>query len=308
VSIYVPNVGELAMLQNIIGAEAIILGLYKTPITPDGNTTIDTLTPLTEAGGYAPIPLPNDVCLDSLTASKWYLSTDGNGRAAAQYNDVPVSWTFDSANVALAETAYGIYGYTIVLPFDTGSQEIKVGDKLKATSGATGIVTAVFLTAGSWGNGTAAGWLCLKTKTGTFQDSESIFKFGEVSAISVVAGGTGYAVGDIVSITQTGAAGFKGVVSAVTDGVVTAVVIVDGGNGYAAATGLPTTHLSGSGDDGLTLTITTLASSAFAATNTGSAGDAIKKLLFLEAFTAGYLIDTVGQKITYVPKITLSTT
>ena len=25
-------------------------------------------------------------------------------------------------------------------------------------------------------------------------------------------------------------------------------------------------------------------------------------------FTAGYLIDTVGQKITYVPKITLSTT
>ena len=35
--------------------------------------------------------------------------------------------------------------------------------------------------------------------------------------------------------------------------------------------------------------------------------DAHKKLVFVEAFSEGQLIDTVGQKITYVPKITLAT-
>jgi hypothetical protein len=307
VSIYVPNVGEMEMLKSIIESEALILGLYKTAVTPDGNTTIETLTPLTVTGGYAPIALANDVCLDALTASKWYAAVDSNGRAAAQYNDVPVSWTFDSANVALGETAFGVYGYTIILPFDTGSKEIRVGDKIKSAAGATGIVTAVFLTSGSWGAGTAAGWLCIKTQTGTFVDSEALFKFGEVATASLGAGGTGWAVGDIFTITQSGASGFLGVVASVNGGAVVTFVVVDGGTGYSTASTLPSPKITGSGVD-LTITIASIKSSAYALTNTGAAADAIKRLVFMEAFTTGYLIDTVGQKITYVPKITLSTT
>jgi hypothetical protein len=215
------------MLKSIIKSEALLLGLYKNAVTPDGNTVIDTLTPLTVVGGYAPIALANDVCLDALTANKWYISTDVNGRAVAQYHNEPIAWTFTADNVSLAETAYGIYGYTLILPFNTGTSEIKVGDTITGhTSSATAIVTGVFVTSGTWGAGTAAGWLCIKTQTGTFQNAEAIY--------------------------------------------------VDGGSK--------------------------------AATNTGILGDSQKKLLFVEAFTSGYLIDTVGQKITYVPKITLSTT
>jgi hypothetical protein len=308
VSIYVPNVGEMEMLKALVRENALMLGLYKTPVTPDGNSTIATLTPLTVTGGYAPIALTNDITEAALATSKWYLATDINGRAAAQYNDVPVEWVFDAANVALAETAYGIYGYTLILPFDAGATEIKVGDKIKSAGGATAIVTAVVITSGSWGAGTAAGWLCIKTQTSAFVNDEAVFKFGEIATVSIVAAGTGYAVGDIVTITQSGAAGAKVVVSAVNAGAVTGVVVVDGGAGYAAATGLPTVKVTGAGDNALTLTIATVKSTAYATTNTGANADSLKKLMFLEAFTSGYTIDTVGQKITYVPKITLSTT
>lgn len=309
-SIYVPNVGEMEMLKSIIRSEAVILGLYKNAVTPDGNTVISTLTPVTTQGGYAPIALTNDITESALTADKWYLSQDGNGRAAAQYDDEPVGWTFDGTNVAAGETAYGIFGYTLILPFDAGQNEIKVGDKIKSGNAATAIVTHVFLTSGSWGAGTAAGWLCIKTQTGTFVNNDPLYKFGEINAISIVAGGTGYAVGDIITITQSGGSGALIVVTTVNTGAITAAEVIVGGTGYAAASGLPTVKVTGSGNDDATLTISSVKTTAYATSDTGTVngGDSLQKLLFVEAFTSGYAIDTVGQKITYVPKITLSTT
>ena len=126
-----------------------------------------------------------------------------------------------------------------------------------------------------------------------------------MATVTVVAAGTGYAVGDIIQITQAGGSGVKLVVTTVGGGgSVTGVVVVEGGQGYAAASALPTTHLSGSGDNALTITIATLETTTYALTNTGSNGDALMKLWGVEALSTGTLIDTVGQQVTYLPIFT----
>jgi hypothetical protein len=38
-----------------------------------------------------------------------------------------------------------------------------------------------------------------------------------------------------------------------------------------------------------------------------NAGDAHKRLLFVDAFNEGYAIDTVGMTVEYTPKISVST-
>jgi len=45
-----------------------------------------------------------------------------------------------------------------------------------------------------------------------------------------------------------------------------------------------------------------------AVSNTGAAGDAHKRLLFVEALSEAIKIDTLGQKIGYTPKLAMSTT
>lgn len=311
-SIYVPNIGEKEALKQILKNNALVLGLYVNQVVPDGNTIIDTLTEMTTDGGrtYAQIELSNDIVETTQTADKWYVYSNSSGKAEAKYDDSTTTqdWTFAAADVADAATVYGIFAYTWVLPFDAGAVEIKVGDKIKGvTSAATGIVTAVDVQSGSWGAGTAAGNLYIKTKTGTFQDNENVCIYGAVASITVVSGGTGYAVGDILQITQSGGSGVKLVVSAINTGAVTAAVIVEGGTGYATGTALPTTHLSGSGNNDCTITIASIGTTTRAVTNTGATADALKKLMFVEAFTSGQLIDTVGQKISYTLKLTLST-
>ena len=55
-----------------------------------------------------------------------------------------------------------------------GTTEIKAGDVIVgATSGAVAIVVSLTLTSGTWGAGTAAGTLTLKSQVGTFQ-SENV--------------------------------------------------------------------------------------------------------------------------------------
>ncbi|MDI6752774.1 MAG: hypothetical protein QME78_00080 [Thermodesulfobacteriota bacterium] len=226
-AIYVPNVGEKELLKDILLTQALILGLYKNPIIPDGNTTFDTLEELPSGGGrgYAAKALSNVLIVSAAAADKWFVSTNAAGKAEAQYSNAALEWVFAAADVADVNTVYGIFGYTLVLPFDAGSGEIRVGDTVTGlASGATGVATGVVLLSGAW-SGTAAGYLCIKTKTGTFQNDENL---------------------------QVG-----GVTKAVSD--------------------------------------------------TGATGDAHKKLVFVESFSGGQKIDTVGQKITYVPKITLAT-
>lgn len=228
-SIYVPNVGEKELLMSILKSQAIILGIHKNQVIPDGNTTINTLEELPSGGGrgYAAKVLTNDIVEAAAAADKWYVSINSSGKAEAQYSNAALEWAFNSVDVADGNTAYGIFGYTYVLPFDAGEGEIKVGDTVTGgTSGATGVVTEVVVKSGTWGGSDAAGFLSIKNKSATaFQNDEEI----QVSAVKK------------------------------------------------------------------------------AMTNTGATADAHKQLIFVETFSSGHDIDTNGQKITYVPKITLST-
>ena len=225
--IYVPNVGEMEALKDILVSQAFRLGLYKTHVTPDGNTIFSTMTELdAESGGYATKDLSNNICTDALTADKWYFAVNSDGKAEATYDavDTPQEWVFNAADVANGDTAYGIFMWALTIAFTSGGTvELKVGDTITSVvGGETAILTSVRLTSGTWAGGDAAGVLCLKTQSDAFQ----------AGAINNTAGAEDY--GTI-------------------------------------------------------------------------AGDTDKKLILVEAFSAGQTIDTVGQKIQYTPKITLST-
>lgn len=308
--IYVPNTGESEMLRSILRNMEIILGLYKNQVVADGNTTISTLVELPSGGqyAYAPKTLPADLVESALAANKWYMRLNAQGKAEAQHHNVALSWVMAQADVDENNIVYGAFGYIWALPFDGGLSELKPGDKIKgAVSGAAAEVALVNLLSGSWGT-TAAGLLFLKSKTGTWQNDENVIISGKASTIAVNVGGTGYNVGDIVGLVQTGGVGAKAVVSAVDAGVVTGLVLVEGGQGYSVANGLATTAISGGGT-GLTVNITALSTAAMAVSNSGTqnAGDALKKLIFVDAFTEGHALDTVGLMVEYTPKISLST-
>jgi len=311
-TVYVPNVGEKEALKDVLHTQGIILGLYKNLVVPGNDTTIDTLEEMPTGGGrgYAQKELTNDLIETATpTADMWAISYNSSGKAQAQYDDAALEWAFLAADVADVNTVYGIFGYSWVLPFDAGAYELKVGDTIKgATSGATGIVTGVEVNTGTWAAGTAAGYLKIMTKTGTWVDGENILVSGEVATIAAAptAGGTGYAEGDLVEI-STGGSGALVVVTEQAAGIVSAVALASGGAGYTIGAGKATTAITGAGNDDLTVEIATLAAVAYAVTNTGVTGDAHKKLRFTEAFSAGKLVDTVGQKITYVPILTMST-
>ena len=56
-----------------------------------------------------------------------------------------------------------------------GTTELEVGTKIEgATSEATGIVRAMELTSGAWGDGDAEGWIYFESTTGTFNASENL--------------------------------------------------------------------------------------------------------------------------------------
>lgn len=313
VSIYVPNQGELEMLKAILGQKAMTLFLYRNQVIPDGSTIFNTLSEMPSGGGrgYARKELTRDILETLATADKWYVATNGEGKAEGAYNDAVLSWAFNDYDVADGYTVYGVGAFCWVLPFDASDTEIKVGDKIKgATSGATGIVTGVCVQSGTWAGGDAAGYLDIMTVSGTFQDGENIIYNGAIATGAVNAGGTGYAVGDIVTVTQSGAVGAKIVITGVDGyGAVTSFVVVDGGQGYSVDTGLATVALTGSGNDDFTIDISTLSTTALAVTNTGTdfSGDAHKKLLAVWAYASGIEIITDGQAITWDHKMALST-
>jgi hypothetical protein len=315
VSVYVPNEGEIEALKSIIQNDALVLGLYKVGVSADGSMGVATLSELTTGGGrgYAPIVLTNDLLRTLRTASKWFLSTNALGKAEAAYNDVPLVWTMTAADVADVSTAYGVFAYTWVLPFDAGAKEIKVGDTIKGgTSGALGTVTAVCVESGTWAAGTAAGYLNIKTKTGTFQDNENIYVQGEVAtfvAAPTVAGDT-YSIGDLFRLTS-GDGKAMGVVLSLTGGDNTPVATIGtvpgyGGRDYTVGAGKVTAKLSGGGNDALTVEIASLATAAYAVTNTGLTADATKKLMAVWPFASGVAITTVGQTITWDMKLALA--
>lgn len=230
-SLYVPNESEIEMMRAILAVQAWILGLYKNVVSPDGSMTMLQIEEMPSGGGrgYAQKVLSQDFAL-APTADKWYLALNASAKAEGAYHDTYLEWEFNATDVGDGNTVRGVFAFTYLVPFDAGQSEgpIKVGDTITGlTSSATGVVTGVVVTSGTWAGDDAAGYLFIKSKTGTFQNDESL----QVSA-------------------------------------------------------------------------TTLATS-----NTGTlfAGDAHKKLAFLEELPEAKLIDTAGQKIRVNLKWTLST-
>ena len=88
-----------------------------------------------------------------------------------------------------------------------------------------------------------------------------------IGTATVTAGGTGYVVGDTLTVTQSGATGGTVKVSAVTSGVVTAVTVATPGSAYSVASGLATTGGTGTG---CTIAIATLCDTFKWKLNSGS--------------------------------------
>lgn len=86
-------------------------------------------------------------------------------------------------------------------------------------------------------------------------NTQKIIQATGIETVTIVSGGTGYAVGDAVTFTETGGTGATGVVSAVSStGVITAVAITNQGEGYSNAV---TVGVTSSGGSGASLTAST---------------------------------------------------
>lgn len=314
-SVYVPNVGEMEALKAILLTEALVLGLYKTAIIPDGNTVVATLNEMPTGGGraYAQKELTNDLTEAALAASKWFMYTNALGKGEGAYHNAPLSWVLNAADLADANTVFGVFAYTWVLPFKEGSREIPLGATVKSTNGGEGIVTSVCVQSGTWAAGTARGYMNIKTKTGTFTDGENIWVKGEIATLvaAPTAAGDVYSVGDTFKITTGGREGVGFVLTLVggdNSGVATIGVNPGyGGRDYTVGAGKATVKLNGGGNDALTVEIATLATVAYAKTDTGVTADAHKKIKAVWPYATGIAITLEGQVITFDLKMALAT-
>jgi hypothetical protein len=98
-----------------------------------------------------------------------------------------------------------------------------------------------------------------------------------LKTITIDAPGTGWAVGDVFSITQSGASFGFGVVTAESSGVPSAVAVAvsQQGTGYTVATGLTTTAVSPSVGIGLTVNITAIGESLLQAAEACRAANSV---------------------------------
>ena len=176
-SLYVPNESELEMMRAILAVQAWVVGLYKNVVSPDGSMTMFQLEemPTGSSRTYAQKALTQDFAA-ALAANKWYLSLNASGKAEGAYHDTFLEFEFAAADVADVNTVRGVFAFTWLLPFDAGlvAGPIKVGDTVTGAGGGSGVVTGVVVTSGTWAAGTAAGYLFIKTKTGTFANNEAL--------------------------------------------------------------------------------------------------------------------------------------
>lgn len=93
--------------------------------------------------------------------------------------------------------------------------------------------------------------------TQTAEGIMTLYRYTKTIQTAVLgnAAGTGYAVGDLLSVTQAGASGGILRVASVNAGLVVTVEIVNAGINYRAEANLATAKLSGAGDDAFTVTI-----------------------------------------------------
>lgn len=315
--VFYPNEGELLMMMASVDALPLTVGLFRNQVPQDGGVTFTSFTQLTTGGGraYATVNMDNAISISALTTAQWYLYTNSSGKAEADYcfgtpPTARTTWTFNAIDEADGYSVYGAFAWATLIPFDAGATEIRKGDIIKGgTSGAYATVAKVILYSGSWGAGTAAGYLIIKSQSGTFQDNENLLILGEAGTVASAPtnGGTGYGLGDIVQITTVGT-GCLCVVTAQGAGIVTSVVKVVGGKNYTTGAGKATTKVTGTGNDDLTLNISALATTAYAVSNTGTlfAGDSHKKVVLAYLLTTPIEV-AATVPIYYTPWLTGST-
>jgi hypothetical protein len=305
---FYPNEGEILMMMASCGRLPLTVGLFRNQVAKDGYVTFNTFTELSSIGSraYARKTIENALALDAAVQYRWHLYTNALGKAQADYyHQVPptkrMEFSFNATDEADGYSVRGGYAWATVIPFDAGQErvgtkKIKVGDTIEgAISGATAVVAGLFELIGSWPAGTMTGWLTVKDQAGAFQNDENLLIAGEVGTIDTVptAGGTGYAVGDLVEITPAGGGrGALAVVTAETAGVVDTLHLAASGSGYEAAAGQATTKLTGAGNDDLTVEVTALSTTAYAVSDTGTAfaGDSHKKVLMVEILNSPILV------------------
>jgi hypothetical protein len=313
------------VLKNILATNQMLVGLYRNVVPSDGGTSFSDFTEYTKTGTYITETLDNVVNESALAAGQYYVSTNSSGKASGAWCETSsaakyLEWTFNTTDAALLYTVYGAFAWSYVLPFDSGGAvtlpeygEIKVGDVVKgATSGAYAEVTAVWLTSGTWLAGTAAGWLAIKGKTGTFQNNEAMIlrnSFPRSGGLVLSAAGTGYSAGELVEVSAKGGVGALVSVLSAAGGTVDTIAYAGGGHSYSASgTNLGTRTRTGAGT-GLTVNVDSWCAVDRATTDTGTsfAGDAHAIVMWYEIFSESQLIDTNGQKIRLTVDLTMST-
>ncbi len=188
----VPNEGELLLLIFGLGGLPAKAGLYRNNVSLDGNTNYYLFEQLKTGGGrnYAEKSIDNAMNLTGLITGQYYVYTDSYGRAMATYcensaNESNIIWTFNSTDAGDGYSVKGYFMYSLVLPFDGGEVEIKVGDTVTGgTSGATAKVAAIKVFSGDWSTDDAAGWMVVKDQTGTFINDEDLQVGGVTAAVS----------------------------------------------------------------------------------------------------------------------------
>jgi len=316
---FYPNEGEILMQMFGLSGLPQKIGLFRNVVPQDGGVTYTSFTELPSGGGraYATKSIDNAVNMSALAQDQWYIATNASGRAEAQYcagtpPTAYMEWVFNAVDVADGYSIYGAFRWVEVLPFDSGSlvndRQLQVGDVIIGTSsGAYGTIAGMVVFSGSWAAGTAAGWLILKDVSGTWENDEAIAIKGEVATLvaAPTAGGTGYAVGDLVKIVETGGSEALVVVLTEAGNVVTTCGLAHGGQGYSVASGKTTNKITGAGNDDLTVEVSAIgdATKDYATTNTGTlfAGDIHKKVIVADLLTTAQAVST-SQPVQYTAK------
>ena len=139
------------------------------------------------------VALGGSVATDSKTAAQYLnLAADayradigavpgeGSILGVAYYKDTVFAWRNVVGGLTKAIYKSTTSGWTLVplgyeMAFNTGSVEITEGVTLTGqSSGATGVVSRVVTSSGTWTGHDAAGYLCLSAKTGTFTAGENL--------------------------------------------------------------------------------------------------------------------------------------
>lgn len=135
-----------------------------------------------------------------------------------------------------------------------------IGISLQNLSGGTNAVGDIFISADNDGTGQQGHYVDM----GQLGSGFSAAVLGQVKSLTVNAGGTGYVIGDILTL-SSGDANAMVEVTAVSGGAVTDVLIVDNGTGYSVAS----TNTTGGTGTGCTLNVVTLIDRSLFTANDG---------------------------------------